>query len=74
MRNLSEIYFLNFYFLNVDISLSMKTPNLTLYRHVKNIVEEGTVSQIFDIGPSSVFTKLRKNIQKNNLKVSRFLT
>ena len=41
IRNISENYFLNFYFLNVDISLTMNDLSL-----------EGTVSQIFDIALS----------------------
>ena len=46
--NVFEKYFSNFYFLNVDISLTMHDPSLKLYMCIKNIVIEGTVSQIFD--------------------------
>ena len=41
--------FLNFYFLKVDISLTMHDLNLKLHICVQNIVMEGTVSQIFFI-------------------------
>ena len=53
MKNISENEFLNFYFLNVDISVTMHDLNLKLYRCIEYIAVEGTVSQIFDIGPSS---------------------
>ena len=43
-----------------------------LNRCIEYIAVEGTVSQIFDIGPSSFFIKLRKNIQKNYQKVAPF--
>ena len=46
-RNISENYFLNFYFLKVDISLTMHDLNLKLHICVQNMVMEGTVSQIF---------------------------
>ena len=52
MKNISENEFLNFYVLDVDISLTMHDLNLKLYRCIKYIALEGTVSQIFDIGPS----------------------
>ena len=65
MRNLSENEFSNFNFLNVNISLTMQIPNLRLYRYVENIAVKGALSQIFYIGLSSFFMKLRKNIQKN---------
>ena len=41
LRNVSENDFLNFYFLNVDISLIIHDPNLC----IDNIAVEGTVSQ-----------------------------
>ena len=50
-----KIHFLNFYFLNVDISVTMHDLNPKLYRCIQYIAVEGTVSQIFDIGPSSFF-------------------
>ena len=74
MKNISENEFLNFYFLNVDISVTMHDLYLKLYRYIEYIAVEGTMSQIFDIGPSLLFIKFRKNIQINNHKVARFLT
>ena len=47
MANLFIKYFLNFYVLNVDISFTMRDPNMKLKMCIKNIVVEGTVSQIF---------------------------
>ena len=64
VRNISGKYFLNFYFLNVDISLIMHDSHLKLYICIENIAVEGTVSQIFDNGPSSFSIKFRKDIQK----------
>ena len=60
MKNIYENEFLNFYFLNVDITVTTHDLNLKLYRCIQYIAVEGTVSQIFDIGPSSFFIKLRK--------------
>ena len=57
MRNISENYFLNFYFLNVYISLNMHDLNLKLHKCIQNITVEGTVSQIFNIPPSSFYMK-----------------
>ena len=57
MKNISENEFLNFYFLNVHISVTMHNLYLKLYRCIEHIAVEGTVSQIFDIGPSSFFIK-----------------
>ena len=57
--DISENYFLNFYFLNVNISLIIKATNLILSIHVENITVEGTVSQIFDIGLGSICRKYR---------------
>ena len=56
--NLFENGFLNLYFfLEVDISLTMQDPNFKLYIYVHNIAVEGPVSQIFDTGPSSFYKK-----------------
>ena len=55
MSNISENYFLNFYFLNVDISLTMHDLSMKLHICTQNIVVEGTVSQIFNRAPSSFF-------------------
>ena len=49
---------MNFYFLNVDISVTMHNLYLKLYRCIEYIAVEGAVSQIFDIGPSSFFYKI----------------
>ena len=56
-RKISETYFLNFYFLKVDISLTMHDLNLKLHICVQDIVMEGTVSQIFSKIDSSFFIK-----------------
>ena len=55
--NISENLFLNFYFLNVNISLTMHDLSLKLHISIKNIATEGNVSQIFNIAPSSFFIK-----------------
>ena len=54
----------NFYFLNVNNSLTIHDPELKLPISVKNILVEGTVSQNFYIGPGSFSIKFRKNIQR----------
>ena len=64
VRNISGKYFLNFYFLNVNISLTMHDPHLKLYICIDNIAVERTVSQIFDKGPSSFSIKFRKKYSK----------
>ena len=46
-RKISKNYFFNFYFLKVDISLTMHDLNLKFHICVQDIVMEGTVSQIF---------------------------
>ena len=57
VRKVSGNYFLNFYFLNVDISLIMHDSSLIFFICIDYIAVEGTVSQIFDIGPGSFFIK-----------------
>ena len=52
-RKISENYFLNFYVLKVDISLTMHDLNLKLHICVQDIVMEGTVSQTFSKVDSS---------------------
>ena len=47
MKNISENEFLNFYFLNVDNSINIHDLSLKLYRCIKQIAVEGTVSQNF---------------------------
>ena len=49
--------FLHFYILNVDIFLTMQDPTFKFYIHIKKNTFEGTVSQIFDIGPGSFSMK-----------------
>ena len=51
--------FLHFYFLNVEIFLTMQDPTSKFYIHIKNITVEGTFSQISDIvtGPGSFSIK-----------------
>ena len=55
--NISENLFLNFYFLNVNISLTMHDLSLKLHISIKNIAMAGTVPQIFNIAPSSFSIK-----------------
>ena len=50
VRKVSENYFLNIYFFNLDISLTIHDLNLKVFIHIDNIFFERTVSQIFDIG------------------------
>ena len=64
--------FFYFYFLNVDISLIMHDPHLKFYICITNIVVEGTVSQIIDIGPGSFFIKFRNKYSKKYAKRYRF--
>ena len=65
--------FLNFYFLNVENSLIIHDPELNLFICIKNIVIERTVSQNFDMCPSSFSVKFRKNIQRKITKSYPFL-
>ena len=57
MRKVSENYFLNIYFLNVNISLSIHDPRLKFFICLGNIIVEGTISQICYIGHGSFFIK-----------------
>ena len=59
MRNLSEFFVLNFYFLNVDISLIKHDPTLKFCICIENIAGEGIVSQNLYVGPGSIFIKSR---------------
>ena len=45
----------HFYFLAEDFSHNIVYFMMKLFRHVKNITLEGTVSQISYLGPSSYF-------------------
>ena len=60
METICENDFLNFYFLNVHISVTMHNLYLKLHRCIEYIAVEGTMSQILDIGSSSFFIKFRK--------------
>ena len=66
MANIFVKYLLNLYFLNVDISLTMHKLKLKMFMCIKDIVVEGTVSQISDRGPGSFFffIKSRKKYAK----------
>ena len=50
----------------------MHDPELKLFICIENSVIEGTVSQNFDIGPSSFSVKFRKNIQRKMTKSNLF--
>ena len=52
----------------MDYSHNMHDPELKLSIPIENIVIEGTMSQNFDIGPSSISVKFRKNIQRKITK------
>ena len=72
MKNISENECFNFYFLNVDISINIHDLSLKLYRCIKYISVEGTVSQNCYTGSSSSFIKFRKKY--SDQKVARFST
>ena len=57
MKKYIRKLFSHFYFLNVDNFLTMQDLTFKFYIHIKNITLEGTVSQIFDIGPGSFSIK-----------------
>ena len=42
----------------------MYFPNIRFYILIEDICMEGTISLIFDIGPSSYFIKSRKTVMK----------
>ena len=65
---------INFYFLNVDISLIIYANTMNFCIHIENITAEGTVFQIFDIGPGSFCIHFRKKCLKKEEKVTRFWT
>ena len=54
-----KIHFYNiffyFYFLNVNISVTPSSSSIKCYPLVNNISIEGTLSQIFNLGPSFYF-------------------
>ena len=59
-RPKSENRFLNFYFLNVDISRTMHDLNLKIHICITNIDAEGTISQICYIPLCSFFMNFEK--------------
>ena len=62
------------YFFNKDISFNIpwKFLKFVMYVHTDHL--EGTVSQIFFLGPSSHFMKSTKKSFKKCKKVTRFFT
>ena len=58
-EKLTKNRFFDFYFFIQDFSLNIALILLRFYTHVHNIHMEGTVSQIFDMGPS--FISMTKN-------------
>ena len=59
-----KVIFSLFIFLNMDISPNTCFPGITFFMIVHNIIFEGSVPQIFDLGPSfylctKITTKLR---------------
>ena len=72
VQNISQKMFFNFYFLNVDISFIIHDTHLKLYICIENIAVEGTVSQIFYIGPGSISIKSRRKYSKKYIKSCPF--
>ena len=66
---------LNFYdiFFNTDISITNKDIAMKFCMAILHINCEGSVSQIFYLGPSSYFMLSRKLCFENIQKVTRFL-
>ena len=52
----------------------MQVPTMKFCISIVNIAIEGTLSQIFDIRPSSIPIKFRNNIQKNYVKSYPFFS
>ena len=57
----------------MDYSLIIHDPELKLFKYIESIVSEETMSQNFDICPSSFSVKFRKNIQRKITKSYPFL-
>ena len=53
-------HFFHFYFLNKDFALNIEVNVLKISADVKNILMQGTVSQIFDLGLSFCFIYKKK--------------
>ena len=65
---------LHYYFLNKDISVTDKENSLEFSRVVLEVSLEGSMSQIFYLGPSFYFMLCRTKYFINKGKVTRFLT
>ena len=61
------------YFFNMNISFNMSTTFIKIYLLDIETIMEGTVSQIFDLGPSFYFMQCGKLDMKKLQKVTRFL-
>ena len=66
------IFYLHLF--NMDISVAIAATYLKFQNIVSDILMEGTVSQIFYIGPSFYFMKCGNLVFKKYQKVSRFLS
>ena len=55
LKIIIKILFYHFYFSNQDISLTIKPPYLKVCNQINNVYLEGTMSQIFYLGPSFYF-------------------
>ena len=49
------MYFLNFYFLNMDISFTIHNLHMKFWTVIQNILIEWSVSQNFYLSPSYIF-------------------
>ena len=63
-----ENSFFFIYFLNKDISFNIPSTFLISLIYVDEGHMEGSVSQIFDLGPSFYFMRSRKKVLKNDQK------
>ena len=50
-----SVYFFHFYFLNNDISITIYAIEMNFSVCISNVLPEGSVSQIFYLGPSYYF-------------------
>ena len=64
-RSVSENYFSNFYFLNVDISLTMSDTNLKLYSCIKTLLSRELCLRFFIKVLVHFVLNLEKDIHKN---------
>ena len=63
-----------FHFLiNMDISFNMSIIFMKIYLLIIDTIMEGSMSQIFHLGPSFYFMQCRKWHEQKLLKVTRFL-